>query len=201
MKKPSSGEKGVTRIDNEDKNTHGWYVRVCFNRKMYLKFFADTLHGGREKGFKKAVKYRDTLEKELGKPRTDRIIVASTKKNRCGITGVIPVFKSERVDGDKPGGLFFEVTWSPEPNVSKKKLFSASKLGEEEAFIKAVKFRQRCERKIYGRVLQPEIPPYAEVKRRWAEIDLELKRKREKRKPSSSAATKSRVKDKARNEP
>ncbi len=180
MKKPTSGEKGVSRIDNESKNTHGWYVRVCFDRKMHSKFFGDGTHGGKEKAFKKAVKYRDALEKELGKPRTDRIVVVSNFKSRLGINGVQRVYKEAQMKNNPLKGLFFEVSWSPEPNQLRKKLFSAEGLGEEAAFYQAVRFRQKCERQMYGRIVHVEIPPYEEVKRRWEAVDRKRKREAQK---------------------
>ena len=39
--------KDVARIDQEDKRTHGWYVRVRFQGTTHSKFFSDGKCGGR----------------------------------------------------------------------------------------------------------------------------------------------------------
>jgi hypothetical protein len=169
----SSEFKGISRIDNEGKQTHGWFVRVFFNNRQHSKLFSDASHGGREKALKKAVKYRNELEKELGKPRSDRRIVLSNKRNQTGVLGVQRVFKNPSVksDPDPFAGAAYEVTWSPEANMLRKISFSIAKYGEEEAFRRAVDYRQRIEKKVYGRVLQTEIPPFEELK---ARLDAKL---------------------------
>lgn len=181
MKQPASGYKGISRIDSDEKNTHGWYVRVCFDRKMHTKFINDATNGGKDKALRKAVKFRNELEKQLGKPRTDRIVVVSNERNQTGILGVQRVIKYPSKNPDRPlRGMVYEVTWSPEPNALRKACFSIEKLGEELAFQKAVEYRQKVEKKIYGRVVQTEVPPFEQVKARLDAIQLKRKRARKK---------------------
>jgi hypothetical protein len=168
MTRAQSGYKGISRIDHVEKHTHGWYVRVCFDRKMHSKFFSDASNGGKEKALKKAVKYRNDLEKQLGKPRTDRIVVVSNSRNTTGVIGVQRTVKvpPKSKNPDDPSGAVYEVTWSPEPNVLRKTSFSIEKYGEEGAFRKAVELRQQMEKKVYGRIIQNNIPTFEEVKKR-----------------------------------
>ena len=183
MTRATSGYKGISRIDHEEKHTHGWYVRVCFDRKMHSKFFSDGSNGGKEKALKKAVKHRNDLEKELGKPRTDRIIVVSNQRNTTGIIGVQRTIKGipAKKGADPLAGAVYEVTWSPEPNVLRKTSFSVEKHGEEGAFQKAVELRQKVEKKIYGRVIQTEIPAFDVVKARLDAKQLSKKPARKKK--------------------
>ncbi len=184
MPKASSGHKGISRIDHEGKHTHGWYVRVCFDRKIHAKFFSDASNGGKEKALRKAVKHRNDLEKQLGKPRTDRIVVVSSTRNTTGVIGVQRTIRQTKLkDGAVLAGAVFEVTWSPEPSAIRKTSFSIEKYGEEGAFLKAVEFRQKAEKKIYGRVIQTAIPPFAEVKARLDGNQLTRSGKRKKRTP------------------
>jgi hypothetical protein len=83
--------------------------------------------------------------------------------------------------GSADEGAVFEVTWSPEPNVLRKTSSSIEKYGEEGAFQKAVAPRQKIEKKIYGRVIQTEIPPFQEVKARLDEKQFSTKPKRKKK--------------------
>ncbi len=184
MTRATSGYKGISRIDHEAKHTHGWYVRVCYDRKMYSKFFSDASNGGKEKALKKAVKHRNDMEKQLGKPRTDRIIVVSNSRNSTGIIGVQRTFKGVPVKNaaNPLAGGQYEVTWSPEPNVLRKTSFSIEKHGEEGAFQKAVELRQKVEKKIYGRVIQTEIPAFEVVKARLDGKQLAKKPARKKKK-------------------
>jgi hypothetical protein len=178
LPKASSGYKGISRIDHEGKHTHGWYVRVSFDRKMYAKFFSDASNGGREKCLKKAVRYRNQLEKELGKPRTDRIIVVSNKRNATGIIGVQRIPQNPTPDQAlKSDSASYEVTWSPEPNVLRKASFLVSRFGEEGAFQRAVQLRLKMEKKMYGRVVQVAIPSLGEVLARLSDTDQKKKKK------------------------
>ncbi len=149
----TSGHKSVSRIDS--RNTHGWYVRVKFNRQNHTKFFTDNVHGGKDSALDAAVRWRNQKERELGKPRTDRIVIASFPGNNTGYTGVI---RTKQWTGarDKNGNPLpnyadiYSVTWSPEPGFVRRTSFSVGKYGEEGARRRAIELRKRMERQIYG---------------------------------------------------
>ena len=146
----SSGYKDITRVDSFKRNSHGWYVRVRFKGENHAKFFTDSVHGGREKALHAAVRYRNKIEREIGKPRTDRTIIASGHRNDTGVVGVKRIIKG-------PGEVF-EVTWSPEPNVIQRTTVSITKHGEEEAFRRACAIRRQKERKLYGGAIPYDAP-------------------------------------------
>jgi hypothetical protein len=104
-----SGHKGISRIDHKKRNTHGWYVRVTFQGTTHSKLFSDSVHGGEEKALQRAIRYRNKLEREVGRPRTDRTVVSKVARSNTGIQGVNRIWKGT--------GEAYEVTWSPEPNV------------------------------------------------------------------------------------
>lgn len=146
-----SGFKGVSRIDSEKRNTHGWYCRVTYQGRMYAKFFSDSVHGGEEKALRKAVRHRNKVEREVGRPRTDRTVVSKASRNSTGVQGVTRVWKG--------AGEAFEITWSPEPNVLQRTSVSITKYGEEEAFKRACAIRRRQEKKVYGSALVHPVEP------------------------------------------
>ncbi len=151
-----SGHKGISRIDQETRNHHGWYVRVTFGGNKHSKFFSDSKHGGSKPALDAAVAHRDQIEREFGKPRTDRQVAPKTARNTSGVVGVRR--RSRRlVDGD---GLreYFEVSWNPWPGKVCRKMFSISELGERQAFLQACAFRRQKERETFG----------GEVKGNWA---------------------------------
>ena len=102
-----------------------------------------------------AIQWRNQKERELGKPRTDRIIIANKQDNNTGHNGVI---RTKKWTGarDKNGNPLpnyvdvYAVPWSPEPGVARQTSFSVDKYGEEEARRLAIDLRKRMERQIYG---------------------------------------------------
>jgi len=154
----TSGYKGISRIDHEKRKTHGWYVRVSFSGQMHSRFFSDSVHGGAQKALGKAVRMRNQIEREIGKPRSDRVISASRTRNKSGILGV------QRVN--KGAGGAWQVTWSPAPNVLQRTSVSIAKYGDEEAFKRACRIRRQKERAVFGGVISPEevpVPPVAQA--------------------------------------
>lgn len=146
--------KGISRIDQPEKHTHGWYVRVSFNGKSCSKFFSDDKNGGKRVAFDKALQFRDRSEKSLGKPRTDRMVVALSSRNQTGVIGVHKKVVREAVAGSKRKKIVrnvYEVTWSPEPNQISRTTISIDAHGEEKAFAMACRIRRKKEREIYGK--------------------------------------------------
>ncbi len=139
--------KSISRIDQEERKTHGFFVRVCFNKKIHSKFFSDKRCGGRHKALMKAQAWRNETEKKLGKPRTDRVIVA-----RNETTSVRRALVS-RGRKAKTKGLVYEVTYSPEPNKICRTSFSIKKYGEEGAKKLALEFRKEKEKEMYGKTI------------------------------------------------
>jgi len=64
---------GISRIDQPEKKSHGWYVRVkSASGRLVTKFFADGLHGSRRRSFEAAETYRDTLFNSLPAKQQER---------------------------------------------------------------------------------------------------------------------------------
>jgi hypothetical protein len=150
-----SGHKGISRIDQPSRNTFGWYVRVMFNGKQVSKFFSDKLHGSRKQALDAAVEYRDQAEKKLGRPRTDRQVIARQTRNSSGIVGVQRRTKVMRTkDGERVVSKYYVVTWNPEPGRVKTIFVPVDKYGERGALLKACSIRREKEKQIYGSVLK-----------------------------------------------
>jgi hypothetical protein len=67
--------KNITRIDHPPKNTYGYNVRIRWNDQHYGKFFSDRVYGDRLAALDAAVEWRNMIEKQIGKPRTDITII------------------------------------------------------------------------------------------------------------------------------
>jgi hypothetical protein len=143
--------KSISRIDQPEKRTHGWYVRVRFAGQEVSKFFSDKLHGGKKKSLDAALAYRNETEKEFGKPRTDRPVVARQPRRKNDIVGVrYAVKRASTAAGDTSESPVYEVTWSPRPNVVQRTSVSIKKWGKKEAFRRACEIRREKEREFYG---------------------------------------------------
>ena len=146
-----SGHKGVSRIDSPQKKMHGWYVRVRFDKRERAKFINDNLHGGREAALAKAVECRDEMERELGKPRTDWVVVGSNPRNTHGVTGVRRAVKKYKgKDGRVYENEVYEVTWNAGREKKGRTSVSIKKYGEAAAFRRACGIRRRMEQQMYG---------------------------------------------------
>jgi hypothetical protein len=146
-----SGHKGISRIDQPERKTHGWYVRVRFNGKQCAKFFSDESNGGREEALEEAVRFRNRAEQELGKPRTDRLVIARNPRNRSGIMGVQRKTKRIKTEtGERVTRNVYEVTWNPEPGKLCRTWVSIDEYGEEAALRRACAIRREKEREMFG---------------------------------------------------
>jgi hypothetical protein len=152
-----SGHKGISRIDQEARNHHGWYVRVSFGGQKHSKFFSDGKNGGKAAALEAAIAHRDKIERQFGKPRTDRLVAPKTGRNTSGVVGVRRRQRSLVTEGEVRE--YFEVSWNPWPGKVCRKMFSITELGERQAFLAACSFRRQKEREMFG----------AEVKGNWVD--------------------------------
>lgn len=134
MKNQAKKHKDIARIDQVSKNTHGWYVRVRFNGKIHAKLFSDLLHGGRAASLLAAIAWRDSTEKKLGKPRTDRQIVTVSNTS----TGVVGVRLNKEMNR-------YEVSWLTPQGKQGKTSVSILRHGKKRAFQIACEKRKEKE--------------------------------------------------------
>jgi len=131
---PSEKQQHVSRIDQETKKTHGWYVRVQFKGKNHPKFFSDLLHGGRDRSLQAAIAWRDATEKKIGKPRTNSKIFTVGRTN----TGIVGVRFNEKLNR-------YEVSWVTPLGKHGRTSVSTRKHGKQMAFAIACKKREKKE--------------------------------------------------------
>lgn len=150
MKKPKLKKmKNINRIDSN--NTHGWYVRIYLNRKVFAsKLFSDRIYGGKQQALKNALIYRDhnlmvadlhrTPQKSSRKP----IYKKPAKNNTSGIVGVNEVITTIR---EKPVH-YIQATWSEEHKPKSRKFYITKSRTRKEAFESAIALRKRKEYEI-----------------------------------------------------
>jgi hypothetical protein len=127
--------KDITRIDQDVKRTHGWYVRVRFHGKTHTKFFSDKKCGGHYSSLLSAISWRNKTETKIGKIRTNRHMVTKTSSG----TGVVGVRLNGKLNR-------YEVSWVTHQGKQGKTSVSINKHGEKKAFLKACEIRQEKEK-------------------------------------------------------
>lgn len=154
--------KGISRIDNDVKNMHGWFARVYYKSKVFdNKYFNDKKYDGKGKALAAAIEYRnETIQRRNKKypgAKNSRRRILSDSRNKTGIIGV-----SRSSITSKTGNVseFFQVTWRPRKNTVKVKTFSIKKYGEVGALHKAWNIRKQAEKKMYGKTQTPKFEIY-----------------------------------------
>ncbi len=138
--------KGISRIDQLEKRTHGFFVRLCRQGKIYNGFFADKSCGGKRPALKAAQQYYRELQRKH-KPMTRRLwSQIPRRKGRSGIVGV------QRVVIRRPGynQAYWKATWSPRWHVVRRKMFSVQKYGARKAKALAIRARNAGLRSMTG---------------------------------------------------
>jgi hypothetical protein len=128
--------KNLTRCDYPDHSMVGYMVRVTWNRQHRQAFFADAAYGDRLGALAAALDWRDQIEREIGKPRTEQPINNAPPSN----TGVEGVSRTQRA-----GLPILQVTWY-EGGRMRRTSISITKHGEAEAMRMARHLRDRDDR-------------------------------------------------------
>ncbi|HEY0606537.1 MAG TPA: AP2 domain-containing protein [Herpetosiphonaceae bacterium] len=136
MRNRTVKHKNISRVDHEPSRTHGYSVRVQWKGQRRAKFFADGKYGDRLAAFFAALDWRNMVEKELGKPRTERQVLGVTH-SPSGITGV-----RRRREGDTE---YYEATWATSAGKQARTKYSIARHGEKRALQLAKQARKRGE--------------------------------------------------------
>jgi hypothetical protein len=114
----------------------GYQVRVIWKRQRRQAFFADAAHGDRLGALAAALDWRDQMERELGKPRTEQLINNAPLSN-TGVEGISQTLRA--------GLPILQVTWY-EGGQMRRTSISVTKHGEAEAMRMAKQIRARDDR-------------------------------------------------------
>lgn len=139
--------KNITRIDHPAKRTFGYFVRVQWKGERRVKFFSDGVYGDRLAALDEALAWRNAMEAELGKPRTDRVVVGSVR-TQTGVVGV-----RLRKDGNTS---YYEATWVTTVGKQGRTRYSIEKHGARKALQLARKARQMREKERH------HMPPHSD---------------------------------------
>lgn len=135
--------KCISRIDNEEKKTFGWEVRIRRKNKQLNRFFSDSKYqNDPHKSLIAAMEARDQMVQEL--PKMTRIERAKVNRvnNSSGIPGVSRTKNVKQYKNKNYEYAFWQAYWCPEPGKTKSVRFSVKKYGEKGARRRAIEARE-----------------------------------------------------------
>lgn len=151
--------QNISRIDQESKNTFGWFVRIRRDGNKVSKFFSDGKYGGKEESLNQARTFRDENLDQWKKfaKNHDRSMHLG-KKSNIGYPGISYCIKTKVRNGEEYKEHVFQVSYSPEKGVHKNKSFYIPKAHNKREFNRnykdklqeAILFRDQQMLKIYG---------------------------------------------------
>ena len=130
----------ISRIDQDKKNQHGWWVRIHRGGRMIHRFFSDKACGGKGRALAEAKQHRDRLLRLHPKPEQGNMFNRRNARNTSGIAGV------HRTVSRKRGRVYevWQAGWVlPDgTRVNRKFHFSPGGTSEREARRKAINARK-----------------------------------------------------------
>lgn len=132
----STRHKSVTRVERPERKMHGFHVRIAWQGKHYQKWFGDERHGDRLGALAAAIAWRDATERELGKPRSERMIVTRSR-SPSGHVGVARVTLR--------GQAYYRALWRDADGQMRRRFFNIARLGERRALRAAIRARSEGE--------------------------------------------------------
>jgi len=126
---------GISRIDQPERRTHGFFVRLMRKGKMHTGFFGDKGHGGKARALEAAEKfYRALLKKHKASTRSEWLQIRR-RKGRSPYIGVQRITVTH---------VYWMATWSPRKGVVRKRQFSVRKHGAAKARALALQARREA---------------------------------------------------------
>ncbi len=131
-------DAGISRIDQREKRTHGFFVRLTRKGKIHSAFFADQSWGGKSKALGAARRHYQKLLRKHG--RISRRAWAEMKRRDSG-SGIVGVRKAVVKIGRRKL-WYWMATWSPRKHVVRRRMFSMQRYGPNKAKTLAIKARR-----------------------------------------------------------
>lgn len=143
--------KNVIKVDRPDHYMEGYLVRVQWKKQLRSKFFSIGAHGDWIAALDAAIEFRNQTERELGKPRTEQLIVGTTRASNTGLRG-IRTMRNGQTD-------YAEAAWVDHTGRKRVTRFSMSRHGKRKAIKLAQEARERGERdrRTYPRRARPTV--------------------------------------------
>jgi hypothetical protein len=80
--------KNITRVRDSKKRVNGYYVRIQWKGEKYSKLFSINEYESEAAALERAVEWRNDIETQIGKPRTERLVMGITRPTNTGEKGI-----------------------------------------------------------------------------------------------------------------
>jgi len=140
----STARYGISRIDDDVQNAHGWRVSLRRHGKMHVKNFTDKRHAGKRKALQQAKLFRDELLIQYPPMTRQHFCSILRSNNKSGISGVYTYSKSYMLrDGTVKESWYWEANWPNKRHESVSARFSVKQFGERQAKRMAIQAREQ----------------------------------------------------------
>ncbi|HMS85234.1 MAG TPA: AP2 domain-containing protein [Nitrospira sp.] len=147
----------IQRIDHQRSRTHAWKVIIQRRKTIYMRYFSDGRHEGKEAALKAAKAYRDQLIARHPPMTRREVCVIRKTNNTSGVSGITRIDSVEWTQSRKVHRLYWDAQW---PTLSGKPVhrkFSITLYGERRAFQLAVHARRQGLRQLTRAPFRPTI--------------------------------------------
>lgn len=144
---------GITRIDQQEKSNHGYWVRLRHAGKKRQRYFPDKSSGGKGQALKLAKEYRDGVLQSFGREKQELAARPKREVLKSGVVGVHHVQSRTISPKTKKEVVYdyWQASWEDEEGRRRTAKFSILRLGKEEALEMAKKARRKAIRAISSR--------------------------------------------------
>lgn len=131
---------GISRIDQPERNNHGFYVRIMHEGCNTQKFFPDKSLGGKKKALQAARAFRDALLATMPIKKQEAAARRARKIRHSGVVGVTHVIT--RTDNKKQIYEYWQATWRDLDGRRRAAKFSITRYGDSVALEMAKQARE-----------------------------------------------------------
>ena len=126
--------KNITRVRDPKKRVNGYYVRIQWKKERYSRLFSVDEYG-EDNALQRAIEWRNDTERQIGKPRTDRQVMGTTRPTNTGEKGIRRVMVSHYKRGrrNKQAHPWYIITTVDEQGKQRRTGVSIEKHGEQKA--------------------------------------------------------------------
>jgi hypothetical protein len=135
--------RNIRRYHDNRKHTFGWLVTLQRNHKIHVKFFSDSVYGGKRTAFRIALQYRNALIEASTPGRYRRWRRTILRRNNT--SGIVGVGRYDQVVNRHTDQhrVFWLAYWNDEHGKRRQRRFSVLLYGEQKAKQLAMAERER----------------------------------------------------------
>lgn len=150
--------KNISRIDNDGKSNHAWFVTVQRKGEVIKKMFSDVALGGKKRALNAAIEFRNKVLADISEYECHIHMRSILRKNNT--SGIPGVGRYETIQNVKTGRrvTYWMAFWDDENGKRGGRKFNVARYGEEEAKKMAVLLREEMIKKVCAAKCASEPP-------------------------------------------